>query len=256
MLRTRSLALAASATIGAAALSTPALANYVRIGSVEINHRGDHETQWNRFGGRMEGLRLIADGHGIHCRSIRVQYGNGHWDKVFSGRLREGRVVDVDLRGRQRRVRRVRFVCGTRHYRNAKIEIAADIGRYTAEWRHSRYWHRLWSRAFGRQHRWSVVGSEHFSGRRDHERSYPRWRGRHVETIALRPYRNDARCRRVRVTFHNGNARNLDIGRRDRLREGRLYRLDLPGRERNVRRIDMVCHGVHHDPVTIELLAR
>lgn len=107
MRTTRMLALGASVTAGAAALATPALAQYIHIGTVEINRRGDHETQWNRFGGPMEGLRLTARTSNIHCRSIRVQYGNGHWDRVYKGKLHRGRPISVDLRGHRRKLRQI-----------------------------------------------------------------------------------------------------------------------------------------------------
>jgi hypothetical protein len=270
MIRARTLALAASLTAGIATLATPAAAQYVRIGSVEIHHRGDHETQWNRFGGRMEGLRLIAENRNIHCKSIRVQYGNGHWDRVYRGRLYRGRPITVDLRGHKRKVRQIRFICGVRHHRRGRIAISADVGRYAYEWRRSPYWARTFARLFGgryghrhgyRHHghhrgNWERVGYERFGGHRDHERTWAGRGGRHVYDIALRPRYNDARCRRVKVTFANGHTRRLDINRHDRMHQGRLYPLDLPGRRRNIRRVDMVCHGVHHAAVGIEVLAR
>lgn len=282
MIRARTLAATASIAAGIVAFATPALARYVRIGAVEINHHRDHETQWNRFGGRMEGLRLIAENRNIHCKSIRVQYGNGHWDRVYKGRLRRGEPIRVDLRGHDRKVRRIRFVCGVRHHRNGRIAISADVGRYASEWRRSPYWAQIFAQLFGgrfgyndrghhyghdrnghRGHhryghrgRWEHVGYERFGGHRDHERAWAGRDGHHVRQIALRARHNDARCRRVKVTFRNGHTRRLHINRHERMREGRLYPLDLPGRTRNIRRVDMVCHGVHRRPVGIEVLAR
>ena len=286
MPRLRTLALAATMAAGTAALASPAMSQYVRIGHVDISHHGDHATQWNRFGGRMEGLRLVAEDPGVHCKSIRVQYGNGHWDRVFKGRLHEGHPIKVDLKGHSRMVRRIRFVCGTRHHRQARIKISADLGPYVAEWRSSPFWNNAWTAMlngghapgpygrydrnrygygygnryghgtwYGRDH-WQQVSAERFGGHRDHERAYLGRDGRHLRAIALEPHRNDAHCRHVRVTFHNGRTRNLDIGRHERLQDGQLYPLDLPGHTRNVRRVDLVCHGVHHDPVLIDVLAR
>ena len=272
MRTTRMLALGASVTAGAAALATPALAQYIHIGTVEINRRGDHETQWNRFGGPMEGLRLTARTSNIHCRSIRVQYGNGHWDRVYKGKLHRGRPISVDLRGHRRKLRQIRFVCGTRHHRSGRIAISADVGRYAAEWRRQPQWARLFSlflggsviqgnrdyqhRGYGHRDPWQRVGYKRFRGRRDHERVRLHRDGRDIHKIALRPHYDDARCRHVKATFRNGHTQRLDIGRHDRMREGRLYPLDLRGSTRNVRRVDMTCHGVRHRPVDIEVLAR
>ena len=54
------LVFALVAAAAAATASVPALADYVRIGSVDVGLRMDRDSAWSRFGGGMEGLRLIA----------------------------------------------------------------------------------------------------------------------------------------------------------------------------------------------------
>jgi hypothetical protein len=59
----------------------------------------------------------------------------------------------------------------------------------------------------------------------------------------------------VTATFRNGNTRQLDINGGDMLRENVITMLDLPGVERDVVRVDMNCHAVHSNAVTIQVLA-
>ena len=40
-----------------AGFSAPALADYQRLGSVDVGFHMDKDTQWTRFGGGMEGLK-------------------------------------------------------------------------------------------------------------------------------------------------------------------------------------------------------
>lgn len=263
MKRARMIAIAAAAAAGIVAFAAPASAAYVRLGHVEVGHRIDRDTSWTHFGGGMVGLRLAANRSDIFCRSICVQYGNGQWDRVFSGRLRRNRPVRVDLAGNKRHVRRINFVCRSRG-RHGRINIAADVGRYRDEWRRSPGWARRWSHVFhwgavpprAAAAGWIVLGREHFRGRRDHERRFAGWRGNQVDRIALRPVRKDARCNRVKVTFRNGSHHNLANQHRGVLRAGGFYRYDLPGRTRNIKRLDLVCHAVGRHAVTIEILAR
>ena len=57
MNRLKMAALAGLMTVGAAA---PALADYVTLGSVDVGYRTDRTPAYTRFGGRLEGLRLVA----------------------------------------------------------------------------------------------------------------------------------------------------------------------------------------------------
>jgi hypothetical protein len=44
-----------------------------------------------------------------------------------------------------------------------------------------------------------------------------------------------------------------DVGRLD---QGRMRTIDLPGGNRNVRNLNLVCRAVHGRAVTIEIMAR
>jgi len=102
---------------------------------------------------------------------------------------------------------------------------------------------------------WVSMGRERFVGRNDREANLPGWSGRSIEKLGLRA--NDfAACPRVRVTFGNGNTRDLSSAGLMRMMPGRVYRLDLPGNSRNVTRIVLRCHSLVDRGVQVELLAR
>jgi hypothetical protein len=238
-------------------LSAPALADYVRIGSVDVGFRMDRDSAWSRFGGGMEGLRLIASNSDIACRSIRVTFGDGTQQNVFNGVLQEETPVDVDVRGGVRRVQRIDFTCRSDRAEGGKIFLAADVGRFRAEWQRAPEWATIFTGYSGSAdpNFWVSLGRERFEGR-EVESNFAGWGGRSVDRIGLRAVNADARCRRVRVTFGNGNTRDLDVGQLDRMQQGRVYRIDLPGGERNIVRLALLCRPVGAPTVAVEILAR
>jgi len=289
MKRTTALLMAAAVAAG---VSVPAMADYVRLGSVDVGFRSDNDTAYTRFGGRLESLRLTASRSDIFCRSVVVRYANGEEQNVFSGRLDERRPVDVDLRGRARRIDSIHFVCRSNEHRGGHIFIAGDVGRYMDEWRHDRDWDRMWSGLFGgmggammggpggrdhdgmgrddRDHGggmmgppgggmmaadrdWISLGRVSFEGRNDRENTFGGWGGRHVDSIALRPLDNDARCMSIVATFDGGRKAKLADGRV--LQRGRMNTYDLPGREHNLDKLYMRCRSLGDNDVTIEIFA-
>jgi hypothetical protein len=142
-----------NALVGAAALAAvwagPAAAGYVRLGSVDVGYRADMDTAYSEFGGRLESLRLVASRSDIYCRAVVVQYANGERQNVFSGRLDERRPVEVDLRGRARKVDSVRFACRSDEFRGGRIYVEGEVGNYRNEWRNDRNWDRRWAALFG-----------------------------------------------------------------------------------------------------------
>ena len=266
----RTTRLMALATVLLSGMAAPALADWDRIGSVDFSFRDNRDTQYGNFGGRVEALALRARNSDVTCRDVTATFGNGSRSEVFHGFLPRGRNVTVDLPGNSRMIRRLDFNCRAMDRNGGTVEIAADVGRYQAEWRRSPDWERTWSRMFRWDDNrgtdryvtgqldtsgWITVGSERFEGRRDHEIAFTGWRGRNVDTIALRPVNDDARCRSVTVTFANGDRTNLNVGNADVLREDRITTFDLPGTRRDVTRVDMNCHAEHGNMVTMEVLA-
>ena len=259
MKRIKIFAMAAIASITVAA---PALADFVRLGSVDIGFRADRTSKWTRFGGSMEGLRLEADGSDIKCRSIVAHFGDGSQQNVFSGQLFEKQPVVVDVRGGTRRVNDVTFTCRSDERSGGKVYIAADIGRYRDEWRRSPDWALVWSRVFNWMptgnngydpNYWVPLGRRTFQGRNDVDSTFTGWNGRSVDKVGFKALNDDARCSRIRVNFGDGSSKTLDVGRLD---QGRFRSFDLPGNKRNINSIDMRCRGLNRFNVMIEISAR
>lgn len=260
----------AAATAACLGIAAPALADYVRIGSVDVSSRPDHDTAYSRFGGRVEGLRLVADRSDIFCRAVTVRYANGQTDTVFHGPLREGRPVFVDVRGRAKRIDSIHFACKAEARRGGRIYVSAEVGRYRDEWRHDRDWDRHWSGMFGPgtpppppPHRyggpggnWVVISRESFEGRHDREGAFAGWTGRQVDRIGLRPANADASCSRVTVFFRNGHRKDLNTGPTRFMRRGQMVVLDLPGGDRDVTKLSLSCRALNRNQVTIEILGR
>jgi hypothetical protein len=120
-------------------------------------------------------------------------------------------------------------------------------------------WQRTWRNIFGdwdaNINYWVYLGRQTFTGRNDVETQFAQWGGRSVNSVGLKPINDDARCSRAVVTFANGTTRDLNISRFDTLREDRMYRLDLPGGERNVTRLTLKCRAEHGRTVAINVYA-
>jgi hypothetical protein len=278
MTKTRLLALAATLCAGVAvpALAQPAYGpfdrpGFDRIGSVDFSFRPDRETEYGTFGGRVDALNFRARNGTVTCNEITATFNNGQTRLLYRGTLPRDRDVVVDLPGRDRLIRRIDFDCRSLGLRVTRVDIAADIGPYRAEWRRSPDWDRVWSRMFTwdddrfaggygvteplNPAGWSTVGSEVFDGRYDQETTITGLAGRDVDRIALRPVNDDARCSHVTATFANGITRELDIDDRDVLQEDRVFELDLPGGGRDLMRIDMACHAENGGQVRMMVMA-
>ncbi len=267
------------AAVFALTVATPAAADYVRLGSVEVGFRTDGEVAYSRFGGRLESLRLVASRSDIFCRSVIVRFDNGEMQNVFSGRLDERRPVEVDLRGRARRVDTIRFVCRSDEFRGGRVFVDGEVGQYRDEWRRDRDWDRTWSGLFGgdrmggsnrgwgdhgngwggnRDMRdrgdWITLGQMSFEGRNDSESNFTGWNGRNVERLAFRPVDADARCMSIVATFANGDKVKLADGRV--WQRGQVAVYDLPGYRRDVTKVYLRCRALNSWHVTIEVLAR
>jgi hypothetical protein len=262
------MALAAMLCAGAA---VPAFAAWDRIGSVDFSYRNNIDVQYGNFGGPVESLSLRARNSDVTCRDVTATFGNGNTRSVFHGFLARGRDVTLDLPGNGRMIRRLDFNCRSMDRNGARVEIAADVGRYQAEWRRSPDWDRMWSRMFQWDNRdnrygndryvtgqldtsgWITLGSEHFEGRGDHEVAFPGVNGRNVDAIALRPVNGDARCTNVRLHFANGAVEDVHLNRV--LPEDRITSIDIPGNRRDVTRIGMDCQPERGPSVTMQVLA-
>jgi hypothetical protein len=239
------------------AAAVPAMAAWDRIGEVRIDSRHDRERQPVRLGGPVEGLRLTADGNRVNCRAVTADFGNGNRRLVFRGDLNPGQPRTLDLPGDRRFIHALTFDCGVRGPRDAVIRVSADVGRYRGEWQRNPDFNRMWARMFNwgsnAINNWRYLDSVTFEGGRDRENSFAGWKGRDVDAVALKPLNADARCSRVNARFNNGRTQTLNVNNGDYLRRGQYYKLDLPGRARDLRSLSMQCRASNARQVTIQI---
>jgi hypothetical protein len=250
---TRLAALAAVLTVG---VSVPALADWDRIGTIDVSRGRDRDVRNFDLGGSVEGLRLQADRSDVYCRSVNATFGNGRTRNVFSGNLRQGSMTDVNLPGGDRNVTRLAFNCSSDRG-GASVRIFADVGRYRQEWMRSPNWGALWAHTFNwgsnAINNWVYAGDAKFVGRNDSDSTFTGWRGRNSDAIALKPIGASARCSRVTATFQNGRTQNLALHNGDVLQQGEFNSLDLPGGYRNVTSLYMKCRATDARAVTIQI---
>lgn len=254
------------ATALSCGLAMPAMADWYRIGSVDVSHGMDRDTSYSRFGGGVDKLRLDVRDSDVRCRSVRATFANGSSREVFQGRLRAGHSEEIELPGERAHVTKLDFTCRASSRAGATIAISADVSSHRDEWRRSPDWNRSWAGIFNwdrhgggtgwNDNDWVRIGTQTFRGRHDRNAVVAGWRGRSVERIAVKPLNGDARCSRITVRFGNGNTRDLDVDRGMRMREGRGYSFDLPGGDRNLREVVMQCRPLDRRSVRIDVLAR
>ena len=103
---------------------------------------------------------------------------------------------------------------------------------------------------------WVRLGAERFEGGMDRESRFAGWGGRSVDRIGLRATNGFARCARVQATFRNGHTRDLDTRGLSRMVPGHIYRVDLPGGDRNLVDLRLKCRALGQYAVSIGIFAR
>jgi hypothetical protein len=264
----RTVKFAAFAALLCLGISAPALAAWDSLGSVNVSGRTgrpgpgmmrgpDRDARSFDLGGPVERLQLRAERSDIDCRSVVARFGNGSRRDVFHGRLRQGRTADIDMPGAARGLNGLIFTCSATDRRGATIRISADVGRYRNDWMHGPNWRSTWSRMFNWGsnvvNNWRLVGTEQFEGRGDSERAFTGWRGVNADSVALKPLEADARCSRVVARFRNGRSQPLNVNNGDLLRRGMYYKLDLPGRERDITSLSLRCSAVGARRVSMQI---
>ncbi len=215
--------------------------DWTRVGRVEFGPRLERELRYTDFPTPVSSVRLRARGSAIRCRSVSAAFGNGNRREVFSGVIREGESRIISFR-RDRRVDALTFVCQSERNQAGVLIISGkdDNGR-----RDDR------ARSGARGADWVRLGQARFRSRNEVERTFARFDGP-VRRLGLRPLDDDARCSRILVTFANGRSRELPFGR-GVLQEDRMYTVDLPGDQRRIRAVTMVCRAVRARDATIAI---
>lgn len=186
--------------------------------------------------GRYTRLKIKANNNSATCRFIRAHFANGNTRDIFSGNLREGNHIQVDLPGAERNITRLTFRCRSTGGGNTRIGISGYGERG----------------ASGGGTDWELIGYEVFNAwlGGDREQQFTRFAGS-IDRLGFRATDDDAFCRRITIHYGNGRTRNVTVGDGGFMREDRTYSVDLNGGERNVRKVVMVCRPQTRSRVTI-----
>ena len=115
-----------SAALLAGGLAVPAFADFERVGSVDFSVRDRHDSTYASFRG--DGVALTAHDADMSCESVRAMFGDGGIREIFSGMIRRGETVNIDIPGRDRRVERLDFDCRPLDRYRGSVDVAADLG--------------------------------------------------------------------------------------------------------------------------------
>ena len=240
----------------AAILAGPALADWDRVGSVDIDYRLERTAQYGNFGGPVERVQLRAVGSDVACRTVTAQFGNGNTRDIWRGTLREGRPINIDMPGNARNLRSLDFLCRSTG-RRGRVEIFADTrGWGGGGWRPPIGPDRPPVQQPGwNENDWIALGSARFASH-EGETTVEGANGRHFQQVGLRARGGDAQCRAVVIRFTNGQKVSLPVNGGQVMREGRLYPVELPGwRSKNILRLALACRAVRADYTSIQVYA-
>lgn len=252
-----------------AGAALPAYAAWTEIATINVRAFRDNDTRNFNLGGPVDRLQLRAEGSDIRCRSVTARYGNGRTQPLFQGELVEDVPANINIPGNGRNIQSINFQCGaepragrrdgSRRDRRAeaRIVVVADVDRYRKEWRSNPRFEREWSKIFNwgsdMVNDWRPLTTVSFEGKRDVESTYTGWRGDNISAVALMPLNADARCARVTARFGNGNDQPLNVNNGDLLRRGQYYKLDLPGRARDLVNLNMRCRAMGAGKVDVRV---
>ncbi len=219
-------------------------ADWDRAGDVAFGPSYERDVAFAEFAGPVGELRFTASGSSAECRTINALLSNGNERVLFTGLLDRDVNTVISLTADERNIVRLTFVCRSMSDRiNSSILIDAQYGDYDIPFPADRD-----------EALWVQLGTAEFAPEADLERVFTGFQGRSVDRIGIRPLDNEAQCRRVVVDFKTGPGRDVQIV--GRLTRDRTYVADLPGNQRNIEGVGLICRGLNDRPVTIGIFAR
>lgn len=219
--------------------ATPALAQWHRVGTLDVMSDQYTDAQLNAVPTPVDRLRFRADSD-VKCNRIRAVYDNGYSQELFSGTLFRDRDQTVYFPEGARRVDHVSLTCRSQDGDDARVAMYADDTGYhpAAVTIDNGDLAPLASRQFGYTARRSIMMN-----------------GRRVDSVAIEPIGADARCSRAAATYDDGRVNAVTPNNGDLLRAGRIYRLGIADRYRDLNSVDLTCRAAGSDNVTINVLA-
>lgn len=224
-MRVKALCAAASLVACLGVLATEASAQreqWVQLGCQTVGFRIDRDVvRVGRAEGRFTAIRLRAQGNLVHMLDLKVVYANGDPDDIpVRADIRPGgQTGALDLRGRDRSIREVQMI-----YRSApnflgRATVCVD-GLQVVE-------------------RWVQLGCKRVGFGVDRDVvPVGRQEGR-FKAIRLKAAGNDVHMLDLKVVYSNGEVDDIPV--RADIRAGSQTRpLDLRGRERSIRQVEMI----------------
>lgn len=243
------------AIVGVAAAPSASHAEWELLGEKEVGFRVDRDViHVGRREGRFERLQLRVRGNDIEMLDLKVVYANGEVDDIpVRHFIRQGgETRPLDLRGdRGRRIDRIELMYRSRpDFRGrAVVQVYGDSVRGGRDGG--------WGRDEGRRHEgredrreerrderrgnreWELLGSRKVGLFADRDSIEVGRKEGKFRKIKLRVRGNDIHFFDLKVVYGNGEVDDIPV--REKIREGGETRaLDLSGRDRVIRRIDMV----------------
>ncbi|HTQ14044.1 MAG TPA: hypothetical protein VMH86_09225 [Rhizomicrobium sp.] len=96
---------------------------------------------------------------------------------------------------------------------------------------------------------WDNIGSVHVDYGVDRDTRSPDFGGP-VERLRFMAANGDVQCRYIRAEYANGSSGTLFTGM---LRQGAPHNVDVPGTQRNIRRLDFLCRSFSHGGADIRM---
>ncbi len=215
------------------------------VSTIVVSDRFDRMTQMTHFSGPVNTIRLSSPDD-VSCRSVMITFADGTTRSIFTGTMLAGDAHVIALDD-DRLLRSVTFNCRSLNLGQASIDLAADLGTLPRLATNTRQF-----RGYTDHDYWAPLGHETFGLVNEQTRHFTEPVGQNVQAIGVEAVGSDARCGRAIAHLDNGDVAELNIGGAPIMREGFLYRMELPG-ERDVRSVELMCRAVGEDQVTINI---
>lgn len=238
-----------------------------RLASKKVNMLADRDViELDRRDGRFNALRFNATRGSINIYRIRVTFGNGETqDLDVSKKLREGEDTGaIDLSGRARVIDRIEMLYASSNLlKRAQLEVFGRVRPGTREERADDDRNDDRDKRPARRNRvdladWKKLGQRHVDLDFDRDRIWVGLKEGRFDRILLRAKGGDIRLVDLKVVYGNGEVDDIRV--RSNLRDGTTTRtLDLKGRHRGIRRIEMVYRQGKQRrlrPVLVEVFGR
>jgi hypothetical protein len=101
----------------------PASAHWTEVGKVNVHDQGERFMRDIQLNFPIKQLQFSSEQRDVFCRSVDAEFGDGNTQEIFSGLIRLGKPVTVDLPSAGRDIENLTFLCGALQRGSATIHI-------------------------------------------------------------------------------------------------------------------------------------